>query len=224
VPSASAIPTGDGPRRYRSPRRAQQAEQTRNEIITAATRLFTANGWAATGMRDVAREAGVATETVYAHFASKTGLLQRAMDVAVVGDVAPVALAERPEFAALAQGPRADRIAAAARLLTEVNQRTSGFAKVLREAAPTDPVIAEMLHAARERIRVDIASGAAAVMGRKPTRLERDGLWALLSVEVYLLLVEESGWSIRQYRTWAAEMLDREIPYPQQVPIRLRSR
>ena len=163
-------------------------------------------------MRDVAREAGVATETVYAHFSSKTGLFQRAMDVAVVGDAAPVALASRPEFAAIAQGSRAHRIAAAALLLSEVNQRTSGFAKVLREAAPTDPVIAEMLRAARERMRVDIAAGAAAVMGRKPTRLERDALWALLSVEVYLLLVEESGWSTKQYRAWAAQMLDREIP------------
>jgi len=212
VPSVSARSSDAGPRRYRSPRRELQAEQTRTEIIAAATRLFTANGWAATGMRDVAREAGVATETVYAHFSSKTGLFQRAMDVAVVGDDAPVALAERAEFAALGQGSRADRIAAAALLLTEVNQRTSGFAKVLREAAPTDQVIAEMLRAARERIRLDVAAGAAAVMGRKPSRLERDGLWALLSPEVYVLLVEESGWSIRQYRTWVAQMLEREIP------------
>ena len=212
MPSVPASPTDDATRRYRSPRRAQQAEQTRAEIVSAATRLFTANGWAATGMRDVAREAHVATETVYAHFSSKTGLLQRAMDVAVVGDDVPVSLADRPEFAALAQGSRAERIAAAARLLTEVNQRTSGFAKVLREAAPTDAVIADMLRAARERIRLDIGAGAAGVMGRKPTRRERDSLWALLSVEVYLLLVEESGWSIRAYRTWVEEMLEREIP------------
>jgi AcrR family transcriptional regulator len=174
--------------------------------------LFTANGWAATGMRDVAREAGVATETIYLHFSSKTGLLKDAMDVAVVGDDAPVALADRPEFTALAQGSRADRIAAAATLLTDVNRRTSGFAKVLREAAPTDPVIAAMLRAARERIRLEVAAGATAVMGRKPTRLERDSLWALLSVELYLLLVEESGWSVKQYRGWVAEMLEREIP------------
>ncbi len=212
MPPASASESGAAPRRYRSPRRAQQAEQTRAEIITAATRLFTENGWVATGMRDVAREAGVATETVYLHFSSKSGLLRNAMDVAVVGDDDAVALAERPEFAALGQGSRAERISAAAMLLTAVNQRTSGFAKVLREAAPTDPSIAEMLRAGRERIRLDITAGAAAVMGRKPTRRERDSLWALLSVEVYLLLVEESGWPIKQYREWAAEMLEREIP------------
>lgn len=181
-------------------------------MIAAATRLFTANGWAATGMRDVAREAGVATETVYAHFTSKVGLFQRAMDVAVVGDGASLALVERPEFAALAHGSRAERIAAAAALVAEVNQRTAGFAKALREAAPGDAVIADMLKATRERIRLDISAGAQAVMGRTPTRRERDGLWAVLSVEVYLLLVEESGWSITEYRAWLADILEREIP------------
>ena len=63
MPSVSARSSDAGPRRYRSPRRELQAEQTRTEIIAAATRLFTANGWAATGMRDVAREAGAVSYT-----------------------------------------------------------------------------------------------------------------------------------------------------------------
>ncbi len=170
-------------------------------VLAVATRLFTANGWAATGMRDIAREAGVAIETVYAHFASKKGLLQRAMDVAVVGDDAAVALGGRPEFAAIGQGGRADRIAAAALLQTQVQQRTAGFAKVLREAAPTDDEIAEMLAAARERIRRDIGAGAELVIGRTLSDRDLDGLWAVLSVEVYLLLVEVSGWSVEQYQS-----------------------
>jgi AcrR family transcriptional regulator len=213
VSQLSADPTDVAPRRrYRSPHRAQQAERTRAAVIAAATRLFTADGWAATGMRDIAREAGVATETVYAHFSSKTGLFQQAMDVAVVGDAALVPLAGRPEFTAVGQGTRADRIAGAALLVTEVHQRTAGFAKALREAASSDGAIAEMLKATRERQRRDIAAGAEAVMGRKPTPRERDGLWALLSVEVYVLLVEESGWSNKKYKAWVAEMLERHIP------------
>jgi len=68
-----------------------------------------------------------------------------------------------------------------------------------------------MLKATRQRVRRDIAEGAEGVMGRKPTRRERDSLWALLSVEVFLLLVEESGWSVKQYQPWA-EMFEREIP------------
>ncbi len=163
-------------------------------------------------MRDIAREAGVATETVYAHFTSKRGVLQRAMDVAVVGDDAVVALGGRPEFAAIGRGGRADRIAAAALLQTQVQQRTAGFAKVLREAAPTDSEIAEMLAAARERIRRDIAAGAELVIGRRLSDPELDGLGAVLSVEVYLLLVEVSGWSVERYQSWVAEAMERHLP------------
>jgi AcrR family transcriptional regulator len=200
------------PRPYHSPRRTRQAEQTRDLVIAAATELFTANGWAATGMRDIARKAGVATETVYAHFSSKTGVFQAAMDVAVVGDANPLAMADRPEFVALAHGSRVERISAAAKLTTEVHRRTAPFAKVLREAATTDAAIAEMLRATRERQRVDIASGAKHVMGRAPSDRERDGLWALLSVEVFLLLVEQSGWSTDDYATWLTDELQHHIP------------
>jgi AcrR family transcriptional regulator len=181
-------------------------------LLAAATRLFTTRGWAATGMRDIAQEAGVATETLYAHFSSKTGLLQRVIDISVVGDEAAVPLAERPEFAALGRGSRAERIAAAARLVAQVNTRTAGFARVLRQAAPADDVIAELLEATRERQRRDVAAGVELVIGRTPSAAERDGLWALLSPEVYLLLGEASGWSPERYEDWIAETLQCVIP------------
>jgi hypothetical protein len=41
---------------------------------------------------------------------------------------------------------------------------------------------------------------------------ERDGLWALTSPEIYLLLVEESGWTPEQYQAWMAETLERIVP------------
>jgi hypothetical protein len=45
-------------RRYDSLRRLAQAQQTRAEIAGAARRLFVGRGWAATTVRNVAREAG----------------------------------------------------------------------------------------------------------------------------------------------------------------------
>ncbi len=91
-------------RRYQSPLRARRAAETRDALLTAAHQLFVTRGWLATGMRDVAAEAGVATETVYAYFSSKRDLFKAVVDVAVVGDDLPVPVAERPEFAAIGRG------------------------------------------------------------------------------------------------------------------------
>lgn len=211
--SPTRASTDPAPRRsYRSPRREQQAKATRDALLAAATDLFTTRGWANTGMRDIARQAGVATETIYSHFSSKAELLQRAIDIAVVGDDAAIPVARRPEFADMGTGTRPERIAAAARLVTGIHARTDGFAKVLREAAPTDESIAEVLRATRERQRVDVGAGMTLVLGRPPTPEELDTTWALLSVEVYLLLVEESGWSAARYEAWLNALLEATIP------------
>lgn len=181
-------------------------------LLVAARRLFTTSGWTGTGMRDIAAEAGVATETVYAYFPSKRALFQAVVDVAVVGDDQPIALAERAEFAAIGRGTRRDRITAAARLLTGVHVRTAAFAKVLREAANSDQEIATMLDATRERQRRDVAAAVELVVGGAVDEADRDGVWALTSPEVYLLLVESSGWSADQYQAWMTEMLDSAVP------------
>jgi AcrR family transcriptional regulator len=181
-------------------------------VVQAAHDLFVANGWAATGMRDVAAAAGVALETVYAHFSSKRGLLRAVGDAAAVGDDVPVPLAQRPEFVSMGRGPRAGRIRAAAKIARAVAVRTTPVAKLLREAAPADREIAEMLAATRERQRVDIGTAFELIVGRAPTDAERDGAWAIVSPEIYLLLVEGSGWTPDQYEDWLAATLDGVLP------------
>ena len=146
--------------------RAERAAETRDALLTAAHRLFVANGWVGTGMRDVAVEAGVATETLYAYFSSKRVLFQAVVDMAVVGDDRPVAVADRPEFAAIGRGRHSVRTAAAARLLTAIHTRTAALAKVIREAAASDEEIADELDATRERQRHDVAAAAELIMGR----------------------------------------------------------
>ena len=90
-PTPTKRGAGDGRarRQYQSPLRAQRAEETRTALIAAATRLFTVKGWVGTGMREVAAEAGVSTETLYSHFSSKRRLLDAVIDIAVVGDDRP---------------------------------------------------------------------------------------------------------------------------------------
>jgi len=181
-------------------------------VLDAASRLFTTRGWAATGIRDIAREAGVAAETVYAHYSSKAALLRRVVDIAVVGDEDAVPLAQRPEFAALGTGSRDERVAATARLLTEVHVRTAGFAKVIREAAHTDESMATELESTRQRQRTDVARALTLLLGRRPTATELNGITAVVSVEIFLLLTEFSGWSPGQYQRWIAETLGLILP------------
>ena len=199
-------------RTYRSPLRDKRTAETRAALLAAATRMFVEKGWAATGMRDVATEADVSTETVYAHFTSKRGLLRAVIDIAVVGDEREVALAERPEFAAQGHGRRADRVRASARLLAGIQQRTARLAKVLREAAAADDELAVSLREMRDRQRLDIGRAVELLLDRLPTAVERDGVWAIASPEVYLLLVEESGWTPERYEAWITETLDRVVP------------
>ena len=199
-----------GPRRaYRSPRREQQAAETRSMVASAAARLFGERGWAATGMREVARAAGVSVETVYASFRSKGDLLMAALDVAVVGDAAPVPLDQRPEFAALGSGTRRQRAQASARLVTDINQRTAGVVLALREAAASDADLAERRRQREQQRRINVEQGAALVAGRAVTAEEVDGLWALVAVEVYQMLTELRGWTPRQYEHWLADVIER---------------
>jgi len=196
-------------RRYRSPLREQQAVQTRSAVIAAGIRLFGEKGWAGTGMRDVAAAAGVAIETVYASFRSKRELLTACIDRAVVADDEPVPLADRPAFAALARGGRAQRARAAARLLTGIHERTAGVVLALREAATSDPELAKWRQAAESGRRADVEQGLALVAGRPVTREECDGLWAVMAVEVYELLTGLRGWTPQQYERWLAGVIDK---------------
>ncbi|GAA5187102.1 TetR/AcrR family transcriptional regulator [Rugosimonospora acidiphila] len=198
-------------RPYRSPRREQQAAETRAAVLAAAGDLFAARGFAGTGMRDIAKAAGVSVETLYAGFRSKGELLTLALDAALVGDAEAVPLVERPAFQALSSGSRDERIAAAAGLVTAIHRRSSGIHLALREAAASDPDLARHLREDEQRRRIDIGRGATLVAGRELSPREHDGLWAVLSVEVYQMLTGQAGWTWQQYEDWAADTIRRTL-------------
>jgi AcrR family transcriptional regulator len=209
----TAETTADTPRRrYRSPRRAQQATETRGAVLAAATELFSTRGWARTSVRDVAGRAGVSVETVHSTHGTKIDLLLSAVDAGVVGDLEPVALAERSEFEDLHDGTLAECSRAAARLAVTVNRRTAGLHRALREAAAAEPETAgARLREMEERRRTDVAKGLALMPGVDVSNEERDGIWAVTAVEVYELLVTLSGWTVEQYEHWLTDAIERLI-------------
>jgi AcrR family transcriptional regulator len=54
--------------------------QRREQILTAATEAFARSGFAATGLDDIATEAGITRVVLYRHFDSKTDLYQAVLD------------------------------------------------------------------------------------------------------------------------------------------------
>ena len=193
-------------RSYESPRRRASAADTRLAVIAAATKLFTERGWA-TSVRDVAREAGVAVETVYSVVGSKRELLKVAMDVAIVGDDEPVALAERHEFAALAEGDRATRLSSAAAMMADQYSRVAALHHALDQGAETDAELAGLKRHAHEQQLTTFAEGLTLALGQRPEAELVDGLQAVSSPAVYLHLIRMAGWTQEQYQQWLGQTL-----------------
>jgi AcrR family transcriptional regulator len=163
-------------------------------------------------MRDIAKAARVSVETVYATAGSKAELLVRVIDVGVVGDDDAVPLSERPEFLALGEGDRSERVAAAARLITDSNVRVAALHRTLGHAAAVDPGLVDRLREAEAAQRAQYAQGVRKVLGRRPGKDLVDGVRALGSTEVYLQLTVSAGWSPEKYCRWLADRIGDLLP------------
>jgi AcrR family transcriptional regulator len=203
--------TTDGRRAYDSSRRRAMAADNRAAVLATAAELFATRGWS-TGMRDIARAAGVSVETVYATAGSKGDLLLRVIDIGVVGDDEPIPLSERPEFRALGEGGRAERVAAAARLITGSNRRIAALNRTFAHAAAGDADVAARWREYEATQREQYAVGIRMVVGRRPRQDLVDGIWALGSAEVYLQLIETAGWTPEKYHRWLAGLIDQLLP------------
>lgn len=72
-------------RPYHSPRRQQEAANTRRAIVGAALRLFADQGYDRVTVAEIARRSGVATKTVYASVGGKPDILKEVIASAVEG-------------------------------------------------------------------------------------------------------------------------------------------
>ena len=163
-------------RGYDSPRRREQAAETRRKILDAAGELFARDGYAAVAMPAIADRAGVALKTVYLAFGTKAGVLHGLWDVRLGGDDQPIPVTERPWYRQLLEGD--DPVAlvrAAARQSRETKDRVGDLLRVIREAAVTEPALAEPVGPDRDRVprragRVRRAPGRAGGAGARRRR------------------------------------------------------
>ena len=196
-------------RRYESPRRREQAAATRRAILEAAQALFERDGYAATTIAAVAREAGVATKTVYLAFETKSGLLRALWHLLLRGDEDDIPIGERAWYRAMLDEPDpARRLAIGARGARTVKERAGGLLRVIRTAALVDADAAALWG----RIESDFHTNQMAIV----ETVHRDGalrrglgvaratdiLWTLNHPDVWHLLVVERGWTPAEWERW----------------------
>lgn len=205
-------------RSYRSPKRAAQAAETREAVLSAAHRLFLTHGWTKTTIASVAAEAGVANETVYAGFGSKRALFREVISRTVRGaePEKPLIQQETPGRIARLRDQRA-QIELFADDITKVLGRVAPLMEVAREAAATDAEMAELyarLHAGR---RVNLEWFTAALIPNGPLKSGMDAAeaasiaWRLASPELFLLMQRVEGVSQRAYAEWLARSLKLQL-------------
>ncbi|HLM26912.1 MAG TPA: helix-turn-helix domain-containing protein [Thermoleophilaceae bacterium] len=199
-------------RSYDSRRRREQAAQTRREILDAAERLFVADGYVATTIAAIAKDAGVATKTVYLAFETKSGVLRALWNLRLRGDQDEIPVAQRTWYLEVLDEPDPERtLRLNARNARAVKERVGALLAVVREAAAVDPDSAALwdriqteFHENQGRVVATLDEAGALRPGLDaPTAT--DILWTLNHPEVWQILVGRRGWTPARWEEWLAE-------------------
>jgi AcrR family transcriptional regulator len=193
----------------------------RDAVIQAARDLFLAGGYAATTVEAVSSRSGVPPATVYRLFGSKLGILTALLDVSVAGDADPVPRAGRPDARALLgkADPRA-QLAGFAGITRGIMARAEPVYRILLGAAGSDPDAAALLDRQTRRRaegQGQIARALARAGALRPGLGEREAgdiIHALMSPEVYRLLVADRGWAPERYERWLGDALISQLLPP----------
>ena len=210
-------------RPYESPRRRAQAEATRRDILDAAQRLFEANGYPATTMAEIAKEAGVALKTVYLAFQTKSGLLRTLWNLLLRGDESDRPVAERPWYLdALEEQDPERQLRLNAHNSATGKRRISAILEVIRNAAAADPDVAALW----QRIQTEYHANQRAIVERLHERghlrpdldvkQATDILWTINHPNTWQLLVVDRAWTPDQYEQWTGDLACAQLLRPPQ--------
>lgn len=199
-------------RNYDSPRRREQARETREAIIEAARHLYLHEGFGSTTINAIASEVGVSVDTIYKGFGGKTGLVRAICEVALAG-TGTVHAEDRSDALHRPDADPHDIIRGWGALTTEVAPRIAPILLLVRDAATTDPNMADLkTEIDLQRLeRMTENAHRLAVGGHLRSGIDADAageiLWTYSSPEIYELVVLVRGWTLERYGTFIADAL-----------------
>jgi AcrR family transcriptional regulator len=211
------IKTVKARRTYNGALRREQAEMTRGRILDAARRLLKSGTYSSVTMEDIAREAGVAYQTVYGVFGTKLRLAQGLIDSGFPHVADALKLFDQlgpsydPEL-----GLRMN--AHVSRLIYEL---CADLLRFMRESGDPD-LLARYREREEQRLMGMIRYGV-------PAQLDRSGrlrsgispseavavIWALSGPDQYTQLVFERGWTPARYEEWLGDALINTLLQPE---------
>lgn len=207
-------------RKYDSTRRREQARRTRREILIAARELFISRGYGATTMTEIAAEASVSVEMVYAAFGTKPNLLKKVWDVTIGGDDEEVPFHERPEVLEMrAEKNLARRLEMYAALIAHhIAPRTIPFLRALEGAAGTEPEARAMIDE-MDRQRLAGMTLAARELAQSEglavsEEEARDVLWATNQGALWHHFVVLREWDPERFAKWLGDLWKRMLLTP----------
>ena len=190
------------PRRYHSPRRAQDAADTRRDILRAAAELFASNGYARVTVADIAKASGVAQQTVYSSAGSKSDILNEVLAEAIQdsGGSATVEAVLLTEDLPTALGV----VARGTRLGNELQQQA---VEIIFAAMPVHENGAQLWALATGRYREALGLVAEHLRDKgfvSDVEHTTDVLWFCFGLHAWRSLVKDCGWSWDEAEAWLA--------------------
>ncbi|MCW2840154.1 MAG: TetR/AcrR family transcriptional regulator [Aeromicrobium sp.] len=205
-------------RPYRATARAVQTARTRGTILAAALRLFTSRGYAGTTVRQIADEAGVHPDTLYASVGRKPEIMRALVEAALSGQAGPIEATERDYVRRIRSSERAtEMIDVYAAAITAIQERMAPVTAALRGAAESDASCAALMHEISERRAANMLLFAADLRATGDLRDDltdqeiADIVWSMNAAEYWELLVVRRGWTPLRFRDWLADAWRRTL-------------
>src|SRR4051794_24131071 len=184
--------------------RQEQADATKLRIALAAQHLFARDGYSTTSIEAIAREAGVATRTVYAAFGAKREMLNLICERWL----------ERADALGLARRILADpdpvqRIRGAAQWIAVLYSTDFDVVRILDAASDEDTETQVLLRSklrGRNRIMDQLITSAKDRLAI-PLSEAQAIFRAFAATGVYAELVVSAGWPVERFQDWLAEIL-----------------
>jgi AcrR family transcriptional regulator len=195
-------------RAYSANTRLRQAQDTRLRITAAAAELLASVGYDAMTIDAIADRAEVSSQTVYAVFRSKAGILAELLDKSAFDSDYQTLTRE-----ALEHDNPPERLRFAARIARHIYEAQVKTIDLVQGAGVLAPELANLIQE-REQMRfkqqthmVDFVVKSGALKPDLDRVRAHDILWTLTSRDVYRMLVVGRGWSPQAYEDWLGDVL-----------------